>query len=132
LENQDQVERGSADMAVPVHARERGIEEGGNETRIGYTPVLQSGTPRQNGSMVSLALFVASVVIGWLVVRYRVRVIVVVQQRTAKSAARPGPRLSRPALAARKRSDFWNSEQAPEIATALMHRELSGRLRTSA
>jgi hypothetical protein len=67
--------------------------------------------------MASLALSVASVVIGYLVLRYRVHVVVVVQPRPAKAGARTLSR-SNPAQQPR---DLWQREHAPDIAAALVN-----------
>ena len=68
--------------------------------------------------MAAILLFVLSTIIAWVVVRYRVHVIVVVQPRPAKAALRVA---SRPSERRRKDSDFRTCEQAPEIATALVN-----------
>jgi Holliday junction resolvasome RuvABC DNA-binding subunit len=67
--------------------------------------------------MANLALFITSLVIGYLVVRHRVRVIVVVRP--------PASKASTPAVsgikAARAQRDFQISERETELASALVN-----------
>jgi hypothetical protein len=84
----------------------------GNTGCSGFVP----RPPQQNGLMASLALSLTSLVVGYLVLRYRVHVVVVVQPRRGKAQPRSISRSN----AAEKRRDFCQSQHAPEIAAALV------------
>jgi hypothetical protein len=74
-------------------------------------------TGLQNERMANLAVLIASLVVGYLVVRYRVRVIVVVRPPDSK-ASTPPVFGTKPARAQR---DFQVSARETELASALMN-----------
>ena len=67
--------------------------------------------------MANLALFITSLVIGYLVVRYRVRVIVVIQPRASRASALAVSGTK----TARGQRDFQTSERETELASALVN-----------
>ena len=91
----------------------------GNDSELSYGTVLILFlcTQPQNGTMWTLALFLVSVVVGYLVLRYRVHVIVVVRPRPATTAQRSATALSK------RTPEQPTSDSAPvlEIASALVN-----------
>jgi hypothetical protein len=79
-------------------------------------PCCVSRPPPQNGLMASLALCVTSLVVAYLVLRYRVHVVVVVQPRSGRAQ----PRTVSGSKTAGKQRDLCQNKHAPEITAALV------------